>query len=114
MRDADEFPTSYKLQERPAWFKGEVRAYMSWQSVRYAGFLNDPQHTYHVYWWNGQHETFPEAYLQPRFAHHLYSTGRLTETSQESAPTWWSILFHAWFEYHEDAEGDQPCVGPTE
>ena len=48
-RDATELPTSYAGNKRPAWFKGEILAYLKWQSVMYAGFMNEAQNTYHVY-----------------------------------------------------------------
>ena len=49
MRDAEQLPSTYNKNDRPAWFKGEVLAHVGWQSVKYAGFVNPPQHAYHVY-----------------------------------------------------------------
>ena len=48
-RDAKELPATYSGNNRPAWFKGEILAVFSWQSVMYAGFMNGAQNTYHVY-----------------------------------------------------------------
>ena len=49
MKDAQDLPSTYNKRDRPAWFKGEILAYVGWQAIKYAGFTNVAQHTYHVY-----------------------------------------------------------------
>ena len=91
MLTATEMPKSYKENNRPKWYSGEIMSYSSYGAMRYCGIMQVPQHIYASNLSNGTSELVPEMFLMAREpgAKSRHCNGLLEVENQGPPPIFW-------------------------